>query len=516
MNRTGSRLLHRVPFGPLAAVGRFTDDPVGTQARLLRRLLRRAAGTEWGRRFGFAEIARAPDVVGAYQERVPLHDYDDLREDALRVRRGAADVMWPGRFRHFAVSSGTASAGKVLPVSRSMLAEDRRFGLAAGLHYLAQTGDVGFLRGKHLTLPGRIEEDAQFPGTYVGEISGLVAAHAPRLFRCLLQAVPNEVAFLPHWEHKLEAVVERTVDLDVRALVMVPSWALVLFKLLVCRFNEKHGARATTVGEVWPNLRVFFSGGVALRSYRALLVQRIGLSGLHFVETYGASEGFFSFQTDLDDPAMLLYLCGGVFFEFVRFEDLAAQRPRRYTLADVEPGVRYAPFLSTCSGLWAYGLGDVVRFTQTFPHKILVSGRTNEMLDAYGEAVFGEEARAALERACAQTGARVRDFHVAPRPPGLDRLPTHQWLVEFEEAPERLDAFAGAIDAYLQAVNRHYQIRREARAFDPPEVVPLPPGTFYAWLRATRQRLGSQTKVPRMSEERRVAEGVLALAGNNG
>lgn len=516
MRRLIPSLVHGVPVGPLHTVRQFLADPVETQADLLRDLLRRAASTEWGRRFGFEEIAKAGDVVAAYQTRVPLHTYADFRADVERIRRGAADVAWPGRFAHFAVSSGTASAGKIIPVSREMLDKDRDFSVAAGLHYLATTARPQFLFGKHLTLPGRIEELPAFPGTWVGEVSGLVAENAPGFFRSIFQAVPNEVAFLPNWERKLEALVERTIDQDIRLVVMAPTWALVLFKLLLRRYNERHGTQATTVGEVWPNLQVFISGGVPLSSYRDLIAERVGLDGLDFVETYGASEGFFSFQTDLDDPAMLLHLDNGVFFEFVRMDELNDEAPRRYTIADVEPGVRYAPYLTTCSGLWAYALGDVVRFTQTAPHKILVAGRTSEMIDKYGEAVFGEEAREALRRACEATGAHVRDFHIAPRPATADVLPSHQWLVEFEQEPAGLDAFAEAIDAYLQDVNRHYQIRREARAFDRPEIVPLPQGTFYTWLKQTKKRVSGQTKVPRMSEEREVADGVLALAGNNG
>ena len=508
-------LLRRLPTGPLHTVEAFLQDPVGTQERLLRDLLRRAAATEWGQRYGFAEILRAPDLVRAYQARVPLHRYDAFRGDAERIRRGARDVLWPGRFKHFAVSSGTASAGKIIPVSHEMLIKDRDFSVGVGLHYLSRTNDPRFLFGKHLTLPGRIEEDPAHPGTLVGEVSGLLAEHAPPFTRLLYQAVPNEVAFLPNWEQKLDAIAERTVDQDVRLLVMAPSWALGLFERVIAAYNRRHAAAVKTLGEVWPNLQVFISGGVALSSYRALIEERIALPGLDFVETYGASEGFFSFQTDLDDPAMLLHLDNGVFFEFVAMDDLSNPSPRRYTIDDVEPGVRYAPFISTCSGLWAYGMGDVVRFTQTDPHKILVAGRTSEMIDKYGEAVFGEEARVALQRACEQTGAHVRDYHVAPRLATSGTLPSHQWLIEFEQPPADLAAFATVIDQYLQEVNRHYQIRREAQAFARPEIVPLPAGTFYRWLKATKGAVSGQTKVPRMSEERRIADDVLAQAGNN-
>lgn len=503
--------LPRLPFRALRDVRSFVTDPSGTQQALLRELLRRAADTEWGRRYGFGEIATAPDVVTAYQSRVPLHGYDDLREDVERIRAGATDVVWPGRFTHFAVSSGTASAGKIIPVSDEMLAGNRSFSMAVGLTYLRRTANLDFVLGKHLTLPGRIEEDRKYPGTVIGEVSGLQAEHAPRLFRMLLQAVPNSVAFLPNWERKLRTIAERTVDMDVRSVVMAPTWALVFFRELIRLRRERSGSNLETVGEVWPNLQVFISGGVALSSYRGLLEETIGLPHLQFLETYGASEGFFSFQDELEDPSMLLHLKNGVFFEFVRMDELGTPNARRYTIGEVETDVRYGLYVTTCSGLWSYAVGDVVRFTSTDPHRILVAGRTSEMLDKYGEAVFGEEARAALRIACERTGARVRDFHVAPRPAELNRLPSHQWLVEFEQAPTGIEQFADAIDEYLIDVNRHYQIRREARAFDRPVVLSLPPGTFYTWLKATRGRVSGQTKVPRMSEERTVADGVLAM-----
>ncbi|MEX0599134.1 MAG: GH3 auxin-responsive promoter family protein [Rhodothermales bacterium] len=500
----------RLPVRARRSVGRFIDHPESAQRKLLRRLLRRAADTEWGRRLDFEEISRAPDIVDAYRVSVPLHDYGDLRDDVQRLRAGARDVIWPGTFGHFAVSSGTASSGKIIPVSDAMLSSNRDFSMAVGLSYLQETGNLDFLLGKHLTLPGRIEEDPNFPGTMIGEVSGLQAEHAPLLFSHLLQAVPNEVAFLPNWERKLRAIAERTVDMDIRSVVMAPTWALVFFRELIRLRNDGTGSSVETVGEVWPNLQVFISGGVALSSYRGLLEEVIGLPGLHFLETYGASEGFFSFQDRVHDASMLLHLDNGVYFEFVRMDELGSDEPSRYSIGEVETDVRYALYVTTCSGLWAYNVGDVVRFTGTAPHRIVVAGRTSEMLDRYGEAVFGEEMRAALRSACERTGAHVRDFHVAPRPAELNRLPTHQWLVEFDRPPESEEAFGSALDEYLIDVNRHYQIRREAGAFDRPEVVVLPKGAFYAWLKATKERVGGQTKVPRMSEERDVADGVLA------
>mgnify|MGYP006426457919 CR=1 FL=1 len=494
---------------PLRRVQQFLPHPVATQRHVLRSLLSRASDTEWGQRYGFADLLQAPDIVQAYQERVPLHTYDDIRDDAARVREGAADVMWPGRITHFAVSSGTVSDGKIIPVTQEMINRDRSFSIGVGLNYLKESLDIRFLLGSHLTLPGRIEDDPDYPGTLVGEISGLLAENAPGFFSALYQAVPNEVSFLPNWENKLKTIAERTVDQDIRMLVMAPTWALVLFDALIDTYNARHGASAETVAEVWPNLQLFISGGVALRSYRDLLETQIG-KDIDFVETYGASEGFFSFQNRLDDPSMLLHLDNGLFFEFVRMDEIDDPNPRRYTVADVETGVRYALYITSCSGLWAYDVGDVVQFTETFPHKIIVGGRTSEMIDKYGEAVFGDEARSALRSACDATGAHVTDYHIAPCMLQNGDLPGHEWLVEFEHEPSDLGAFARAIDEQLQQVNRHYQIRREANAFAAPQISPLPDGAFYNWLKATKDSISGQTKVPRMSEERTVADEILA------
>jgi len=197
----------------------------------------------------------------------------------------------------------------------------------------------------------------------------------------------------------------------------------------------------------------------------------------------------------------------------VRLGEEGEENPRRYTVADVEPGERYSLYVTSCSGLWSYQVGDVIRFTQTAPHKITVAGRTSEMIDEYGEALYGDEARAALRAACEATGAHVVDYHIAPRPMDGEERPGHEWLIEFENRPDDLDAFVQHIDEHLQSVNRHYQMRREAKAFEPPLVSALPDGAFYNWLKATKDSISGQTKVPRMSSDRTVADGLLKTAG---
>jgi len=492
-----------------------TRAPAKTQANLLRRLLRRASNTEWGHRFEFSRIAREPDVVAAYQAKVPIHTYHDLKPFVDQMRGGKENLLWPGKVIHFAVSSGTASEGKIIPLSKEMLRLNRRFSAGLGLNYLRNTKSFRTFLGKHLTLPGRIEDDPIYPGTLIGEVSGLQTLYAPKFFTTFLQAVPPSIAFSHNWDSKLRSVVDQTLKQDIRLVAMAPTWGLVFFGLLIDQFNEVNGTGVRTVGEVWPNLHLYISGGVALSSYRSILEEQIGLPNLRLLEAYGASEGFFSYQTDLNDPAMQLHLNNGIFYEFVRLDELENENPERFTISNVQTGVRYASILTTCSGLWSYVLGDVVRFTNTSPHKIMVAGRTSEMIDKYGEAVFGEDARAAINKACKITNSLVREYHVSSIPPNGTRVPTHEWLLEFSRRPDDYKAFARALDSILCDINRHYQIRREANAFDPPEIVIVPNGTFNSRLKTSRGEIRSQAKIPRMSDQRTVADGILAHAGHD-
>jgi hypothetical protein len=491
------------------------DNPAQRQARLLRRLLRTAADTEWGRAHDFAALAEAPDVARAYQQHAPLTDYDDIRSQVERMRRGETDVLWPGTVERYGVSSGTVSDGKVLPAPEAALRAKVRGSADAAFSYVANRSGWSLFGGKALTLPGRVERDPAYPGTLAGEGSALFSQRTASWFRQFYQALPNNDLIWHDWEEKLRAVAHRTVEEDVRALVSVPSWMPVLFEMLREEFSRRHGRPPDTIREVWPNLRVFFSGGVALAPYRRLLERELG--PVDFIESYAATEGFFAFQ---DHPAkdMLLHLGTGVFYEFVRADELGEEHPRRYRLEEVETGVRYVLFVTANCGLWAYGVRDVIRFTSTFPHRLVVAGRVAEMMDRYGEALFAEETRAALARACEQSGATVREYHVAPRTTEAaeaasdGNAPRHQWLVEFDEAPADRRAFARALDEHLQGANRHYGIRRETDALRVPEVVALPEGAFHRWLEDTHETVSAQTKVPRIADDRHVAGPLLRLA----
>ncbi|MCZ6757128.1 MAG: GH3 auxin-responsive promoter family protein [Bacteroidetes bacterium] len=516
---------------PWNTVAKFTAEPVGTQRDLLLDLVYRARDTEWGQRLGFSEIAASKDVVSSYQSAVSLHEYGDYRSDIDRVRRGESNVFWPDSFEHFAVSSGTVSEGRIIPVSREMLKRNRSFSFTAAWHYMNSTGHFDLLFGRVLSVPGRVEADAFGHEAIVGEVSGLLASVSPRIIQSFVEAVPRQILNHPVWDEKLNAIVDSTLEMDIRSIVMVPSWAIVLFQKLIARYNARSNARSNargnarhrecvqTVREIWPNLRVFFSGGVALSSYRDLLIQQIGppdidAPDIDFVESYGASEGFFSFQEVPNQHDMLLHLDNGVFFEFVRMDDTSPE-PIRHTISEIELGIPYRIIVTTCSGLWSYGIGDIIEFTNTNPYRIIVAGRTSEIIDKYGEAMYGDEARSALEYACRESGTTVHDYHVAPTDLTSDTLPGHLWLIEFDGVPPDLNHFSELMDSHLRSVNRHYAIRRESRAFLPPEIVAVPNGTFYKWLTETRGSVSAQSKIPRLSGDRRIADALLSISRNN-
>jgi len=510
-------ILKRHRFGPLGDVRRFCRDPVGVQTRLLRTLLKTAAETQWGRRYGFEALAEEKDVVRAFQQRVPLHHYEAFHEDHLRVLRGETDVCWPGRFRYVGTTAGTTSRGRVLPASEASLRNDLRFGRAAILSYLADTGKVGCLGGTMLSLPGRAEPHAENPEVLIGDMTACISHYCLhtgclRKFFARTRILPEEIHNLADYDAKATTIADYMMDKDVRALLMMPSWGLTLIDKVVSRYNDTHPRSVKTLGEIWPRLELVLSGGVPLSAYRKLLEARIGLPGVHFLEMYSATEGSFAFQVSQADPAMLLHLDNGIFYEFVRFDEAKEPSPRRFTVADVEPGVDYLLVITTCNGLWAYHMEDVVRFTQVFPHRLIVVGRAGELLDSVGEFLFATEVRGAIDHACVSTGARVREFHLVPRPTENGRRHAHQWLVEFEKEPDATDVFGRMLDAYLREVSVSYDATRSKRGIDAPEVISLPPGAFHRWLTRHRRGAVGQAKVPIVSEKRDIAEEVLALA----
>ncbi|MDR0940576.1 MAG: GH3 auxin-responsive promoter family protein [Mediterranea sp.] len=479
------------------------DTQAGTiQERVLNRLMRQAAGTEWGRKFDFATIAD----YDTFRRCLPIQTYDDVKPYVERMRGGERNLLWPSEIRWFAKSSGTTGdKSKFLPVSREALADTHYLGGQDVVAlYLRDNPESRFFSGKGLILGGSHSPDLNSRHTLVGDLSAILIENINPLVN-LVRVPDKRVALMSEWESKLEAIADSTLSKDVTSLSGVPSWMLVLIK----RVLRKTGK--ATLEEVWPNLEVFFHGGVAFTPYREQYAQVIRSSRMRYMETYNASEGYFGTQDDPTDPAMLLMIDYGIFYEFVPFEEVGSEHPRACCLEEVELGKNYAMVISTSSGLWRYMIGDTVKFTKRDPYKFVITGRTKHFINAFGEELIVDNAERGLARACAETGAQVAEYSAAPVFMDANAKCRHQWLVEFARMPDSVERFVAVLDATLKEVNSDYEAKRwKDIALQPPEVIVARAGLFHDWL-AGKGKLGGQHKVPRLSNTREYMEEMLAL-----
>ena len=489
----------------LARVGR---DPAGTQERILRALVRRAAGTDWGREHGYASIASLAD----YQRRVPVCDYAAMRPWWERCFEGRPDVTWPGRVRYFAQTSGTTSGEKYVPVTPALLRSHAK--VAADVMVLYRRRGAARLRralaGKVLALGGSTALERR--GTVLwGDASG-IAARSVRWPLARRYLPGRDLAGIADWETRISRIAERVVREDVTLLTGIPSWVGLLLER-VCRAAGSDGP--ASLARVWPNLTLFVHGGVFFEPYRPAFEQFFAGLDVDCVNFYGASEASIAVQSEPDDPALLLVVDAGIFYEFVPLDRWGRPDAPRLTVADVRAGEPYVILVTTCAGLWSYDLGDIVRFTSLRPLKLLITGRHRQCISPFGENVIGEYVEEAVVHACRLTGARVAEFTVGPRyadPPRRPR-PAHEYVIEFVVPPPDPGAFARAIDAKVAERSLDYAVKRRGDLLlGPVEVTPVPAGTFYEWMRR-RGMLGGQHKVPRCAGDRSYVDSVRAIAG---
>ena len=503
ITRTVAGLLDRAVPRRRRAWERAAREPIVTQERALLALVAHARRTVIGRQHGFDDIRTVAD----YQRRVPLRDYLETKRLLDRAFAGEQDVTWPGRSRYWVKTSGTTAGDKVLPVTREAFAAHRRGGWDALLMAAERVGARALLGGPMLFLGGCTRLAPMGDGCLVGDLSGLVMRRLPPGIRGRYSPGPD-VSSIADWETRIEAVAEVIARQDLRLISGMPSWMLILFE----RVARLEGPRRP-LGERWPNLGVFVHGGVSFAPYRSIFDERVGRP-LERVEVYPASEGFVALQTERSGGLSLM-LDYGLFYEFVPFEDLRSATPRRHTVADVALDRPYAVALTSPAGLWSYLLGDLVRFTARDPLRLEIIGRTRHFVNAFGENVIVEEVERAIVEACRRTGARVREFTVAPRyADGVETRGRHEWLVEFVDLPRGpLEAFTRLLDETVQQLNTDYRTKRTGDVgMLPPRLVPLPPGTFYLWM-GTRGKLGGQNKIPRVTNDRAVAGALLRTAG---
>ena len=498
-----TRFLNKVYFAPrLKEIEQYTDHAGELQQRVLQRLTSMAAQTEWGRAHHYADIHTYED----FKRNVPIQTYEEVKPYILRLRAGEQNLLWPTEIRWFAKSSGTTNdKSKFLPVSRESLKDTHyRGGQDAVAIYLGQNPDSRLFSGKALILGGSHAPNLNTNHSLVGDLSAILIENINPLVN-LVRVPCKRTALMEHFEPKIEAIANETLRADVTNLSGVPSWMLVLIKRLL----EKSGKQG--LEEVWPHLEVFFHGGVAFTPYREQYKQIIRSSRMHYIETYNASEGYFGTQNNPNDPAMLLMIDYGIFYEFIPLEDVGKDHPHVCSLTEVELGKNYAMVISTSAGLWRYMIGDTVKFTRRDPYKFIITGRTKHFINAFGEELIVDNAEKGLAKACAETGAQVTDYSAAPVFMDANAKCRHQWLIEFARMPDDLQKFARILDETLKEVNSDYEAKRQNDlALQPLEVIVARRNLFHDWLEG-KGKLGGQHKIPRLSNTREYIEEMLKL-----
>ena len=475
-------------------ISRALADPAATQARLLMAMVRRAAATQWGR----AHHYKAIRTVADFQKAVPITDYTGQAPWWHRAYHGERDVTWPGHIPYFALTSGTTlGRNKAMPVSRQAIRANVRSGISLLEVIHRQVPDADLSAGRILYFGG--STDLRTNGRCLeGDASGINARHVPWLGQ--RYRLPDfDIAAMADWEQKVAAICQRHLQAPVRVVVGMPSWTLILFRHLIDAGRQRFGSHIHTVADIWPDLKAFVHFGMAFGPYRKQFQALLGRS-VPCIDTYSSSEGGMNaIQDDLTCPAMRMELDGGTFFEFVPIEEYGKPDAPRLTLEQVEPGRAYAVILSTVSGIWAYDLGDVVRFESTSPPRILFAHRTALQLNVFGEHVIQEQLERAIDHACDLADVAVTDYTVAPLMPTTeDPRGGHGWLIEFSGPAPPLERFAASLDQKLCECSEDYAIHRSGDfGMAPPRVIALESGTFYEWMRSTG-RLGGQNKVPRI------------------
>ena len=481
---------------------RYATQTADIQQRVLQQLLSKAADTEYGQRFGFDSIRSYDD----FAQRVPLNSYEELKGYIDRMRHGEKHVLWPGQVQWYAKSSGTTNdKSKFIPVSKQCL-HDTHYagGTDAVCLYLRNNPKSRLFDGRALILGGSHAPNYNLPHSLVGDLSAILIEHINPLVN-LVRVPSKRVALLADFEEKRDLIARRAMQCRITNLSGVPSWMMAVITR-VLEFSGKD-----TLDQVWPHLEVFFHGGVAFTPYREQYQRLIPSQDMHYMETYNASEGFFGLQNDPADPAMLLMIDYGVFYEFIPLEEVGRPDAHALPLWQVECDRQYAMVISTSGGLWRYQIGDTVRFTSTEPYKFVISGRTKSFINAFGEELVVDNAEKGLQEACRLTGARVSEYTAAPVFMDNAGRCRHQWVVEFDKAPADTEAFARCLDEALQRINSDYEAKRyKDITLQRLELISAPRGLFNEWLKSCG-KLGGQHKVPRLSNNRDIIEQVLAF-----
>lgn len=483
-------------------IEKYATNAEQIQRNVLKRLVNIASATEWGIKHSYSSIANYEQ----FAKNVAVQDYESLKGYIDRMRHGEKDVLWKGHCHWYAKSSGTTNdKSKFIPVTPMGLHNAHyKGGMDVVAQYVVNNPSSRIFSGKGLILGGSHAPNYNLPGALVGDLSAILIENCSPLVN-MIRVPGKNIALLSDFEEKMDKIARATSTMNVTNLSGVPSWMMAVLKHMLDITGKK------SVDEIWPNLEVFFHGGVAFTPYREQYLQLVKNPNMKYMETYNASEGFFGIQNDPSDPAMLLMIDYDVFYEFIPFEDLDLPNPRVLPLWEVEVGKNYAMLISTSCGLWRYMIGDTVRFTSKDPYKIVISGRTKHFINAFGEELVVDNAEKGLLKACTETGAQILDYTVAPVFMDANARCCHQWLIEFAKKPASIEQFAEILDKELQHINSDYEAKRyKNKTMQQLEIVVARENLFNDWLKS-KGKLGGQHKVPRLSNSRAHIEELLSM-----
>ena len=465
------------------------ETAVEDQEKLMKSLIKTAKQTEFGKDHQFEKIESYED----FKQQIPVRDYEQLKPYIEKIKEGKQNILWKGKPIYFAKTSGTTSGIKYIPITKDSIPNHIETARNALLCYMAQTGNTLFANGKLIFLSGSPELE-RVGGIPTGRLSGIVNHHVPRYLRSN-QLPSYETNCIEDWETKLDAIVKETINQDMTLISGIPPWIQMYFD----RLMEVSGKK---IGELFKNFSVLVYGGVNFEPYRKRLFESIGKK-IDSIELFPASEGFFAFQDKQDEEGLLLNTDSGIFYEFIPSNEIHKPNPSRIMLKDVKPNENYALIVSNNAGLWAYNIGDMVKFVSVNPYRLIVTGRTSHFISAFGEHVIGEEVEQALTKAANKLGVHVVEFTVAPVVAQKGKS-YHEWFIEFANMPENIEKIAIEIDNNLREKNIYYNDLISGNILDTLKIIPIRKNGFVDYMKSIG-KLGGQNKLPRLSNERTIA-----------
>ena len=465
------------------------------QEAILARLVKNAANTKFGVDHQFFNINSYND----FKKNVPLRDYESFKPYVKDIQNGKSNILWPGKPKYLAKTSGTTSGVKFIPITKESLPFHINSSRDAILFYIKQTGDSGFLNGKNIFIQGSPALE-HMNGILVGRLSGIVAHHVPNYLQT--KNLPTmKTNSIDDWESKIDAICEETRDKDLRVIGGIPSWVQMYLERLL------HNKKEKKVMDLFKNLSLFVYGGVNFEPYKRIFLNLIGKK-INTIEYYPASEGFFAYQNDQNDPTLLLQYNSEIFYEFVEVDQIQREHTNRMNLSQVKLNKNYVMIISSNAGLWAYNTGDTVMFKSINPPKIIVTGRYKHYISAFGEHVISSEVEQSIKHAIAKTKLLVKEFTVAPMiDVSKPNLPHHEWWIEFDKGTTPSDRFSEIVDSEMKNQNIYYKDLVEGKVLQPLRVISVPTGSFKNYMKSIG-KLGGQNKVPRLSNNRDFVNGL--------